>query len=203
MIVQGRAASQIGVRTSKNGKEHMVLGLLKKKTAKPNPYPLYQSIVDQARQVAFYRDLDVDDSLDGRFDMITLHAVLTFHALSKRETEAVKLSQATFDLMFKDMDRSLRERGVGDTSVPKKVKKMGEVFFGRSDAYRAALSKQDLAALKEALYRNVYASEGDVANAAQLADYVVAADAQLTQTPLETFQEGTICWPNILPDPRS
>lgn len=176
----------------------MVLGLFKKTAPKINPYPLYQTIVDQARQVAFYRDLDVDDSLDGRFDMITLHAVLAFHALSKREAEAVALSQAAFDLMFKDMDRSLRERGVGDTSVPKKVKKMGEVFFGRSDAYRAALSQKGEAALADALFRNVYASEGSAANANKLADYVRAADAALAETPLEAFHAGTLPWPDIM-----
>lgn len=175
----------------------MVLGFFQKKAAKIDPYPLYNTIVDQARLEVFYRDLDVEDSLDGRFDMITLHAVLAFHALSKRESDAIALSQATFDLMFKDMDRSLRERGIGDTSIPKKVKKMGEVFFGRSEAYRSALAAQDRAKLVDALYRNVYASMSDMKNAEHLADYVIKAAEHLDTVAFSAFEVGDLAWPEV------
>ena len=178
----------------------MILNLFRRGRSSVDPYPLYDSIVSQARSVAFYRDLDVDDTLDGRFDMITLHAVLAFDALSHRGQEAVDLSQATFDLMFKDMDRSLREIGVGDVSIPKKVKKMGEVFFGRSDAYRKALAAQDRAELATALHRNVYASTGGEAESVQLADYAMRSAEALRRAEDADFYTGQLQWPHIFQD---
>src|SRR5690242_9073061 len=88
---------------------------------------LYGAIVAQARAPAFYMNYGVPDTLDGRFELLVLHAFLYFRRL-KREpaAEAGEAGQAVFDLMFLDMDRSLRELGVGDLSVPKKIKRMAQ-----------------------------------------------------------------------------
>lgn len=117
---------------------------------------LYGEILSQARLPFFYRTGGIADTLDGRFDMIALHAILVMRRLNAAGGPGPSVSQALFDLMFKDMDASLREMGVGDLTVPKKVKEMGEAFFGRAAAYRGTLDAQDRSGLEEALARNLY-----------------------------------------------
>lgn len=117
---------------------------------------LYAQIVAQARQRVFYSDFGVPDSLDGRFNMIVLHNFLVFNRLQNSNEAGKALSQEIFDLYRLDMDHSLRELGVGDTTVPKRMKKMMQVFYGRSDAYKSALdSDEPLAQLTDALFRNI------------------------------------------------
>ncbi|WP_374466727.1 ubiquinol-cytochrome C chaperone family protein, partial [Ferrovibrio sp.] len=91
---------------------------------------LYRAIVAQSRQAGFYREHGVPDSLDGRFDMIVLHSFLVMRRLRRIGAAAEPLSQQLFDLMFADMDSNLREIGVGDLSVGKKVKAMAQAFYG-------------------------------------------------------------------------
>jgi cytochrome b pre-mRNA-processing protein 3 len=142
---------------------------------------IYGAIVAQARVPAFYADYGVPDTLEGRFELLVLHAFLYFRRM-KGETaaDARETGQAVFDLMFLDMDRSLRELGVGDLSVPKKIKRMAQAFYGRVAAYDAALAAGERAALADALARNIYASD-EAANvrAPRLARYVLAADGRL------------------------
>lgn len=142
---------------------------------------LYHAIVAQSRKSDFYSRLGVPDTLDGRFDMIILHAFLVMRRLGRLGTEGAALSQALFDLLFADMDNSLREIGVGDLSVGKKVKVMAQAFYGRVEAYEAGLKAEDGAALRTALARNLY---GTVAPSEEglglMAAYVKRADAVLT-----------------------
>jgi len=124
---------------------------------------LYKTAVKQARAPVFYVDCGVPDTLDGRFDMIVLHVYLIMRSLKRFEQPGGELSQRLFDVMFADMDQSLREMGVGDLSVGKKIKVMASAFFGRTKAYDEALDekepgnggKPDNAALATALLRNV------------------------------------------------
>lgn len=145
---------------------------------------LYDGIVGQARQPVFYRDWAVPDTLDGRFEMICLHAFLVMRRLKGAGPEAAKLSQALFDAMFADMDRSLREIGVGDLAVGPRVKGMAKSFYGRVAAYERGLDAAAAAGtLEAALRRNAYGTlrpqgPGQEAVAA-LAAYVRAADAAL------------------------
>ena len=121
-------------------------------------HELYVAAVNQAREPYFYRDLEVEDSVDGRFDLITMHVFLVINRLKQLygdNKEAEELSQVMFDVMFGDMDRSLREMGVGDLSVGKKVKAMAKAFFGRVEAYDTGL-KEGGDALEQALLRNLY-----------------------------------------------
>jgi cytochrome b pre-mRNA-processing protein 3 len=123
---------------------------------KPSPAEtLYAAIVAAARQPHFYADLEVPDTVDGRFDMIVLHVFLVLERLKK---EAPSLCQQITDLFFDDMDSSLREMGVGDLSVGKKVRKMAEAFHGRLNAYALAM-EQGEQTLIEALQRNVYGGQ--------------------------------------------
>ena len=124
-------------------------------------HDLYVAAVNQAREPYFYSDLEVEDSVDGRFDLIVLHVFLVIHRLRQiygKNRDAEELSQVLFDVMMGDMDRSLREMGVGDLSVGKKVKAMAKAFFGRVEAYDTGL-KEGGDALEQALLRNLYRGE--------------------------------------------
>ena len=153
--------------------------------SKANPTAaVYDAIVASARQPVFYADMGVPDTLDGRFDMIVLHMFLV---LERMKGEDEKFRQNLTDYFFMDMDRSLREIGVGDLTVGKKVRKMAEAFYGRINAYQNA-SEQGEAQWVEALERNVY---GGIASshAAALAKWVAASSTKLaTQMPQDILQ---------------
>lgn len=140
----------------------------------------YARIVAASRRPEFYRDFAVADNVDGRFDMICVHAFLVMRRLkSIRSAESTALSQAVFDLMFADMDASLRQMGVSDMRIGKEVKGMAKAFLGRVDAYDRALEGGD-GGLASALVRNVYRGDASsVLAAARLAGYMKAAAAAL------------------------
>ena len=143
---------------------------------------IYLLIVAKARQPYFYAELGVPDTVDGRFDMITLHAILMIEFIAQGGKAGTALSQQLFDEMFADMDHSLREMGAGDLSVGKKVRKMAEVFYGRAKAYREALAHEDEDGLAAAFARNVYGGEGSAENARLLARYALAAAKSLSES---------------------
>ncbi len=133
---------------------------------------LYRRIVTQARQPGFYRALGVPDTVDGRFEMVTLHAFLVIRRLKGEGEAGHGLAQAVFDTMFGDMDRALREMGAGDLGVGKRVKKMVSAFLGRTAAYDAGLGAGEetlIAALRRNVYGTVPASD---AHAATLSGYL-------------------------------
>ena len=151
---------------------------------------LYRAIIEQARQAAFYREGGVPDSLDGRFELVVLHAHLVMRRLKDQGAEAAAVSQALFDLMFKDMDQNLREIGVGDLSVGKKIKKMAEAFYGRVSAYDAGLEVAD-ESLAEAIGRNLLGTVESSAEQRQaLAAYALACDRALQAQDLAELCAG-------------
>ena len=165
---------------------------------------VYGSIVAQARQPAFYAQCGVPDTPTGRFEMIVAHAALVFRRFNAcGEQEA---GQAVFDLFFADMDRSLRELGVGDLSVPKHIKKMGQAFYGRAGAYARALNGGNEAALREAVAANLLATSPDrdavELNAARIAAYLASVQGVLTATDPARILAGEIDWPGA-PDGTS
>jgi cytochrome b pre-mRNA-processing protein 3 len=127
---------------------------------KPDPFRRaaelgYGRIVAQARRPGFFRDGGVPDTLDGRFELICLHAFLYLHRLKGERPQAARFGQSLFDTMFRDFDRSLREMGVGDLSVGREVKRMAQAFYGRIAAYEAGLAGGDRV-LQQALARNLF-----------------------------------------------
>ena len=116
---------------------------------------LYRRVVEQSRRPCFYKDLGVPDSLDGRFGLIALHTVLLVRRLRLEGNDGRQLAQALFDMMFADMDGSLREMGVGDLGVGRRVKAMARAFFGSAAAYEAGLAGNE-AELGDALRRNLF-----------------------------------------------
>lgn len=165
---------------------------------------LYAAIVAQSRQAAFYQHLGVPDSLDGRFDMIVLHAYLVLRRLRTMGPAGEPLSQALFDLIFADMDANLREIGVGDLSVGKRIKAMAQAFFGRVAAYDAALDGSDGAALEAALRRNLYGTRPDIPEGVlpAMARYLAGADRDLKAQPDSDILLGKLTFlPAPVPQP--
>ena len=115
----------------------------------------YGRVVEQARRPGFFVDCGVPDTLDGRFELICLHAFLYLHRLKREEKRAAPLGQRFFDTMFADFDRSLREMGTGDLSVGREIKGMAEAFYGRIAAYEEGLAGDD-PVLRAALARNLF-----------------------------------------------
>ena len=129
---------------------------------------IYGMIVTQAREPLFYRDLGVPDTVNGRFDLIVLHLWMVLRRF-QAAPDAANLAQALFDRFCDDMDANLREMGVGDLTVPKRMQAFGEAFYGRSAAYDTALVGGD-DALAEAICKNVLNGVG-MENARRLAVY--------------------------------
>lgn len=131
-------------------------GLFKRSKHKDQAHRLYLSVVEQARKPAFYRHYGVPDTLDGRFEMILVHAVLLLRRLRDEGEAGTELGQVTFDVMIDDLDQSLREMGVGDLGVGRRVKSMAKAYFGRTEAYEAGLTASDDDELIAALERNLF-----------------------------------------------
>ena len=157
---------------------------------------LYGTIVAQARLPRFYREYGVPDTVDGRFDLLVLHLTLVLDRLAE-EPQLRELAQALFDHFCADMDRNLREMGVGDLWVPKHMQGVGEAFYGRAQAYRAGLAHKGQRALTEALGRNIYGQEtASQAPAARLAVYMREGVADLQAQPASKVLAGEIIMPN-------
>jgi cytochrome b pre-mRNA-processing protein 3 len=159
---------------------------------------LYTAVIEQARLPAFYLRFGVPDTLDGRFDMLVLHAVLVMRRLKRggeaiAAAEAQALSQALFDLMFADMDQNLRELGVGDVSVGKKVKQMATAFYGRAAAYEDGLAAASTPLLEEALARNLYGTvQPQPAQLAAMAAYVMRQAAVVGAQDAGALMQGSV-----------
>jgi cytochrome b pre-mRNA-processing protein 3 len=173
----------------------MLFGLFGRRFA-DKTHAVYGAIVAQARQPAFYLDYGVPDKVESRFDMVVLHGFLLFRRMAGEPAETRAEAQDVLDLFFLDMDRTLREMGIGDISVPKKMKKIAEAYAGRSEAYGRALDAGDRAAFAAALGRNVYGGAPDPAGAAALADYAFAADAALRAVPAADLLAARLPWPD-------
>ncbi|MEQ9635243.1 MAG: ubiquinol-cytochrome C chaperone family protein [Devosia marina] len=169
----------------------MIMSLFRKKTATEPVYAVYNSIVAQSRRPVLYAQWGVPDTVTGRFDMISLHMALLFRRLRNGPDGSREFSQSVFDLFFKDMDRSLREMGVSDLGVPKKIQKMGNIFFGLLAAMNDAMDRNDADALASVLARNVFDGQ-DTPELRALADYVFACDAELATQPIDAITAGSV-----------
>ncbi len=168
----------------------------KSSSADDSAFLLYRNLVDQARSPQFYLNVGVPDTLDGRFDMIVLHMVVVIERLSDIGEPAKSLSQKLFDVMFDDMDQALREIGVGDLSVGKKVKTMARAFYGRLGAYDEAFQEGTDDALLAALKRNVFPeTEVPAERLEALATYLQTVRASLKSIDLDTLSKGAVQFP--------
>lgn len=175
---------------------------------------LYTRCVEQARQSEFYADHGVEDAIGARFELLTLHVTMVIHALKSvpkedtRRDHAVDLAQSLFDAFIGALDHTLREQGVGDLTVPKKMKKLGAVIYTRMTRWDALWREGDTEAQADYLARTVYAATayesedsedgalnpGAMTQAHWMADYVEKA---YTGLEIDTLLKGRIEWPAV------
>lgn len=148
---------------------------------------VYEAIVASARQKRFYAQFEVPDTPLGRYEMLSLHIFLALHRMRGQNPALVSLAQDLADEFFKDVDHSLRELGIGDQGVPKRMKKLARMFYGRVASYGAALDAGDKTALASALTRNIRPDLEIWPHARHMADYVVAC-----RDGLEKIEDGTL-----------
>jgi len=164
-----------------------------------NIHVLYGMIVAQARSPVFYAGYGVPDTVEGRFELIVLHLVLLLSRLG-RENEAGRpgydIGQRLFDAFCRDLDDNLREMGVGDMAVPRRMRHFGEAFYGRQAAYRAALDAADDRGLEQALARNIFGVVGADDRAARLARYARAAASFLDAEEDDALAVGKAVFPS-------
>ena len=142
----------------------------------PDLTSAYMAIMEQARKPDHYGAGVVPDSFDGRFDMLAVHVHLVLRRLRSEGVARDDIGQALFDIFFRDMDQAMREAGVGDMGVGKKVRKMAQAYYGRAAAYDEALGKaapvKDSTETRQAFYdvllRNLHPEDNSAADEAQL-----------------------------------
>jgi cytochrome b pre-mRNA-processing protein 3 len=163
-----------------------------------NPYQdaaglLYAALVEKARDPVFYTSLGVSDTVNGRFDMVVIHAMLVLRRLRGHGDAADRTGKALLELLFRDMDQSLREMGVGDMGVGRHIKKMAKALFGRAEAYEAGLDSADSGVLIQALKDNLYRQGApDDAVMSRMAEYVRRAAAHVGQADVAGIMAGRI-----------
>jgi len=155
---------------------------------------LYAAVVAQARAPAFYTELGAPDTIEGRFELYSLHVILLLRRLRGEGADAAETAQALFDTYVSALDNALRETGVGDLSVPRRMRRLGEAFYGRAKAYEAALAGEG-EALEAVIGRTVFAGEGAEGRAAAMAAYVRGGAASLAVQPLAAILGGEVAWP--------
>jgi cytochrome b pre-mRNA-processing protein 3 len=150
----------------------------------------YEAIVAAARQPVLYSHFGIPDTPIGRFESLSAHLVLFLRRTKDAAAPLPALAQEIVDTFVVDMDHSLRELGIGDQGVPKRMKKLAKMFYGRAESYGAALSKGDAGELAEALRRNILPDAAVWSAAASLADYLLEADAALRSVPADALAAG-------------
>ena len=170
------------------------LGLGRRARRERVGFTLYAASVAAARDPYLFTVVGVPDTLDGRFDVVGIYAFLAIQRLKREPEPGPALAQAVFDAMFSDMDINLRELGVSDMSIGKRVRAMWEAFHGRALAYSQAMEAGDIPALEAALARNIWrgAAPPSEGSAAALARLVLAQEACLASQATDRLSEGAI-----------
>ena len=186
----------------------MIFGLFSRRYA-DDTFALYRSIVTEARHPEFYLAYGVPDTVTARFDMIVLMVAVVLHRLRAEPKgerkgrpkrgdppDPAARAQELVDLFFSEVDRSMREMGVGDLSMGKRMKKLTHAWNGRFLAYDGALDDDDLAELTAAVSRNVLADVEDRSGAPALATHVLTAARRLAAAPIADVLAGRVEWPD-------
>jgi cytochrome b pre-mRNA-processing protein 3 len=170
--------------------------LIRPGPAKASGARLYAAAVAQARQPWLYARLKAPDTADGRFEIYTLHVLLVLERLGEVEGRSGPIGQAFFDAYLSGLDHGLRELAVGDLSVGKTMRRLGEAFYGRGRALQTALAAlPDRTELVAFLNRTVFAADA-ADEAGPLADYVVRARDGLGAQPPGALAAGELAWPS-------
>ena len=147
---------------------------------------LYEMLVSRARAPVFHAGHGVPDSIDGRFDLLTMHAFLVLDALASCGPDGNKLAAELVDAIFAGFDDALRALGVSDFGLARRMKAMAGAFYGRLEAYRAARTEAELTA---ALARNLYRGNAPSGSEAErLAHYILSAARHLRASPSDLLK---------------
>ena len=166
---------------------HQLIRFFKPSSELQYAYALYAKINEQARREDFFAKYGAPDTLDGRFEMILLQMFMYLHAMKIREQDSTELQRLTIEAFFEDMDRSIREFGVGDTGVGKRIKNMANAFYGRINAFEQALG--DGEKLKDALLRNTFATCETKPNDAMLDWWVSYINARIAELKMQEIEK--------------
>ena len=159
---------------------------------------LYGRVVTAARQSVFYRDLGVPDTPEGRYEMLAIHLFLGLERVNQERDHGKALAQRVIETFITDMDDCMREMGVGDTVVPKRVKRAAAGFYERAQVYRTALQQGDNAALSGALQEAIaFQNKKDATSAAKLAQYMREGAARMAVLPSAGILKGRVEFPPV------
>ncbi len=175
----------------------MIFGSKQKRHDREIADGLYTCIVEASRQRAFYLEFAVPDTLDGRFEMLSLHMFIALNGLVESDSQDKNPAQNIMELFVRDMDAALREIGVSDIKVPKRMKALYGSFGGRIGAYTLAVEEGG-EALYAALARNVFSEGAEPETVVALADYVLAALKSVRGAANEALRSGRIEFPDPL-----
>ena len=172
----------------------MIFGLFGKKNGNRRIVEKqYATLTTAARHPYLYEALEVPDTVMGRFEMLSAMLILYFRRTRTSGTSGQEIAQEIVDAFFEDVDHSIRELGVGDVGVPKRMKKFAGMFYGRLESYAAALDGGDRDALALALRRNIHPEAGEGApSMARLADYLFAAEAAMAEVGDDAIRTGAL-----------
>ena len=175
----------------------MIFGLFTKKNANRQIVERqYAALTAAARQPALYEGLGVPDTVMGRFEMLSAMLIVYFRRTRASATSGQQIAQEIVDAFFEDVDHSIRELGVGDVSVPKRMKKFAGMFYGRLESYAAALDAADGDALSQALARNFHPDgAGSAPDMRPLADYLARVEADFAGQDETRIETGTLVVP--------
>ena len=170
----------------------MMFGLFRKnKVSHALMVRQYDLLTQAARNPVFFQSMNVPDTVMGRFEMLATVLILYFRRTATAGVEVKAIAQELVEAFFEDLDHSMRELGIGDNGVPKRMKKLAGMFYGRLDSYARALESGDVDALDAALRRNIHPENTDPAlSMRQLADYMVRAESALKTVPESVLAQG-------------
>lgn len=172
----------------------MIFGLFGKKNGNRRIVEKqYATLTKAARHPYLYEVLEVPDTVMGRFEMLSAMLILYFRRTRISDTSGQEIAQEIIDAFFEDVDHSIRELGVGDVGVPKRMKKFASMFYGRLESYAAALDSGERTALAAALRRNIHPEAGEDAPSMEaLADYLFSAEKAMTAVGEDDIRIGAL-----------
>jgi len=160
------------------------------------PEQIYGAVVAQARLPVFYERYGIDDSVTGRFDLLCLHVFLFSHRLaSERGTLARELGQDVFDAFVDDVDRALRQLGIGDNTVPKRKKRLVHGFYAMIEEFSEPIDAEDANGLRRMVARRFHGG-AETSPAELMTHYVLRANRMLRDCSFEQIAAGRIEWPD-------
>jgi cytochrome b pre-mRNA-processing protein 3 len=196
IMQQGR--TQVGAKNEAFPEKTMIFGLFGKKNNNQAIVDRqYEALTSAARMPALYERLGVPDTVMGRFEMLSAVMILFFRRTRASATSGQEIAQEIVDAFFQDIDYSIRELGIGDNTVPKRMKKLAGMFYGRLEAYSKAMDAGDAEALAVALGRNIHPKEADPVDMRALADWMFSAEKHLSAQSEDTIATGSATLPAV------